>query len=303
MRSRDETETLTAKNSHPSAISLTVAERGITERTDMSFELTGKTAIVTGAANGIGLAIAKHFADIGVNVMMADIDEEKLLAEVEAIGKDSVKGFNGDLRQKLTIANLLSATIDSFDRIDILVNASRQVLPSNAHDPKHDVFEALFKQNVLANLRLTQAAVKRMIQQEEGNPEPDLTKSIGTIVNLSSIASERTHPDLLAYTVCCAALTQMTRSLAVSFASDRIRVNAVAIGSTKSANLETALEDNEELREEMIRVTPLHRIAEAREVAEVVQFLASDSSGFVTGQILNVDGGRTLVDAITSAVH
>jgi 7-alpha-hydroxysteroid dehydrogenase len=263
MRSRDETETLTAKNSHPSAISLTVAERGITERTDMSFELTGKTAIITGAANGIGLAIAKHFADIGVNVMMADIDEEKLVTEVEAIGKDTVKGFNGDLRQKLTIANLLSATIDSFDRIDILVNASRQVLPSNAHDPKHDVFEALFKQNVLANLRLTQATVKRMIQQEEGAEEPE----------------------------------------AVSFASDRIRVNAVAIGSTKSANLENALVDNEELREEMIRVTPLHRIAEAREVAEVVQFLASDSSGFVTGQILNVDGGRTLVDAIASAVH
>ncbi len=142
-----------------------------------------------------------------------------------------------------------------------------------------------------------------MIQQEEENEHPDPAKSIGAIVNLSSIASERTHPDLLAYSVSCAALNQMTRALAVSFADDRIRVNAVAIGSAKSANLARAIEENQEFRDEIVRVTPMHRIAEAREVAEAVQFLASDSAGFITGQILTVDGGRTLVDPVSSGAH
>jgi 7-alpha-hydroxysteroid dehydrogenase len=93
----------------------------------MSFSITGKTAIVTGAANGIGLAIARHFVDKGANVMFADMDEARLEDEIgeEARGDGPVRMFAGDLRQKLTIANLLSATIDAFDRVDILVNASR----------------------------------------------------------------------------------------------------------------------------------------------------------------------------------
>ena len=95
----------------------------------MSFSIAGKTAIVTGSANGIGLAIARHFQDKGANVMFADMDEERLEAEVgdEARAEGSVRMFTGDLREKLTIANLLSATMDAFDRVDILVNASRMM--------------------------------------------------------------------------------------------------------------------------------------------------------------------------------
>ncbi|MBV1865745.1 MAG: SDR family NAD(P)-dependent oxidoreductase, partial [Rhodobacteraceae bacterium] len=93
----------------------------------MSFSIEGKTAIITGAANGIGLEIARHFSDQGANVMLADMDESKRETEIKAIDGDgsNVRYFAGDLRQKLTVANLLSATIDAFDRIDILVNASR----------------------------------------------------------------------------------------------------------------------------------------------------------------------------------
>ena len=269
----------------------------------MSFSLEGKTAIVTGAANGIGLAIAKHFASEGANVVLADMDEDKLEAETHALSEAgfNAKCFAGDLREKLTIANLLSATIDAFDRVDILVNGSRQVRSSNPLEPKSDAFELLFKQNVLANLRLTQLIAKRMIQQAE-DADDDST-AIGSVVNLSSIASDRTHPDLLGYSVSCAALNQMTRSLAVGMAKDRIRVNAIAIGSVLSASVEDALAENETLRADMVGATPLGRVAEASEVAEVAQFLASPSSSFITGQIVTVDGGRTLIDPLEASVH
>ena len=103
----------------------------------MSFSISGKTAVVTGAANGVGLAVARHFVDKGANVMFADIDEEKLTAELGEKEDERIAYFSGDLREKLTTANLLSATIDRFDRVDILVNASRQVGssdPLNADD-------------------------------------------------------------------------------------------------------------------------------------------------------------------------
>jgi 7-alpha-hydroxysteroid dehydrogenase len=268
----------------------------------MSFSIEGKSTIVTGAANGIGLAIARHFVDAGANVMFADMDEAKVESEVAAIsGADGeARFFAGDLREKLTVANLLSATIDNFDRVDILVNACRQVLPSNPLDPKEDNFELMFQQNVLTNLRLTQSIVKRMIHQAE---EEAKEGPIGSVVNLSSIASERTHPELLGYSVSCAALNQMTRSLAVALAGNRIRVNAIAIGSIMSASLQNALKENSDLRSAMIRATPMARIANASEVAEAAQFLGSDSARFITGQILTVDGGRTLIDPLDAAVH
>lgn len=268
----------------------------------MSFSLEGKTAIITGAANGVGLEIARHFSDHGANVMLVDMDEAKLEAEAGAIDGDgeNVRFFTGDLREKLTVANLLSATIDAFDGIDILINASRQVLPSNPLDPRDDHFEELFQQNVLANLRVTQAVAKRMLAQEKDTPSEG---SIGAVVNLSSIAADRTHAELLAYSVASAALNQMTRSLAVAFADQRIRVNGIAIGSVMSASLQSRLKDDPEVRAATLAATPLGRIAEAREVAETAQFLATDASGFMTGQIVTVDGGRSLIDPLEAAAH
>ena len=268
----------------------------------MTFSIAGKTAVVTGAANGVGLAIARHFADRNANVVFADMDEKKLQNEVgEAAEGSNIRMFAGDLRQKLNIANLLSATIDAFDRVDILVNGSRQVLAADPLNADDDAVTTLLNQNLITSLRLSQLFARRMIKQadDEGRTEGP----VGSIINLSSIAAQRTHPELLAYSVSSAALDQMTRSLAVALAPNRIRVNAVAFGSVMSASLQGMLKENSEMREKIIDHTPLNRIAAPTELAEVAQFLASDGSGFMTGQILTVDGGRTLVDAVDAPAH
>ncbi|SDN75697.1 7-alpha-hydroxysteroid dehydrogenase [Lutimaribacter pacificus] len=266
----------------------------------MSFSIAGKTAIVTGAANGIGLAIGKHFVDKGANVVFADMDEEKLIKE---IGQDAdgsnMRYFAGDLRQKLTVANLLSATIDAFDRVDILVNGSRQVIAADPLNPDDDAMEMLLEQNLLTSLRLSQQVARRMIKQAEGQEEG----TAGTIVNLSSIAARRSNPQLMAYSVSTAALDQMTRSLAVALAPHRIRVNAVAFGSVMSNSLKGTLKEHSDYRSDIEGHTPLGRIAAPGELAEAVHYLASDGSGFMTGQIMTVDGGRTLLDPVAAPAH
>lgn len=269
----------------------------------MSFSVAGKSVIVTGAANGVGLAIARHFLDQGARVMFADMDDARLAAEVPEDGAEqgAARRFAGDLRERLTLANLLSATLDAFDRVDILVNAARQIQPSEPLDPDLDLVEQLLAQNLIPALRLSQLVARRMIRQAEEDGSE--AQCIGSIVNLSSIAARRAHPELLGYSVSCAALDQMTRSLAVALAPSRIRVNAVAFGSVLSASLKTALKDDPERRNEIRDRTPMRRIAKPSEVAEAVQFLCTGAASFVTGQILTVDGGRTLLDSVNCRVH
>ncbi|MDJ1015724.1 MAG: SDR family oxidoreductase [Paracoccaceae bacterium] len=269
----------------------------------MSFTISGKTAVVTGAANGVGLAIARRFVESGANVMFADMDEDRLVSELGANSGDedvTAAYFVGDLREKLTVANLLSATVDKFDRVDILVNASRQMVTADPLNPDDDAMTALLNQNLMTSLRLTQVFAKRMIKQSASDEEAE---AVGSIINLSSIAARRAQPELLAYSVSSAALDQLTRSMAVVLAPHRIRVNAIALGSVMSASLKGAIKAHEEFREEIIGSTPLSRIASPTELADVAQFLASDGSGFMTGQILTVDGGRTLVDAVDAPAH
>ena len=270
----------------------------------MSLSIAGKTAIVTGAANGVGLAIARHFVEQGANVVFADRDEERLAAEVGSAQTEEgarLRYFSGDLRERLTVANLLSATIDAFDRVDVLVNASRQIVVTDPLDPEDDSVMTLLEQNLMTALRLSQAVANRMIHQaeEDGRDEG----IIGTIVNVSSIAGRRTQPELLAYSVSAAALDQATRSLAVSLAPRRIRVNGLAVGSVMSSNLLQRLKGAAHLREAIVDATPLGRIAAPSELAETVQYLASDASGFMIGQVLTVDGGRTLIDPVVEPTH
>ncbi len=258
----------------------------------MAANISGKSVIVTGAANGVGLAIARLFVANGANVLLADMDEDKLDTEVEALGENAAS-FAGDLREKLTVNNLMAATIDAFDRVDILVNASRQVLPSDPFATNDDSFETMMHQNATVNMRICQAVAKRMIAQKE----------VGAIVNLSSIAAQDCVPESIGYSVASAALDQLTRSLAVAYAPHNIRVNAVALGSVMSGSLQAIVAEDEDLRDEVIAATPIGRIGEADEAAQAALFLASPCASFITGQILAVDGGRSLLDRMTKLAY
>ncbi|MEO9826639.1 MAG: SDR family oxidoreductase [Paracoccaceae bacterium] len=269
----------------------------------MSFSIAGKTAVVTGAANGVGLSVARHFVQAGANVMFADMDEDRLAEEIGDNNDENGTSayFAGDLREKLNVANLLSATIDRFDRVDILINASRQMLTSDPLNADDDGVIELMNQNLMTSLRVSQVFAKRMIKQAD--KAEDIDAPAGSIVNLSCIAATRTQPELLAYSISSAAVDQMTRSMAVALAPNRIRVNAVALGSVMSASLKSQIKEHEEFRETILDATPLSRIASPTELADVAQFLASDGSGFMTGQILTVDGGRSLLDAAEVPAH
>lgn len=262
----------------------------------MSLSIQGKTAIVTGAGRGIGLAIARHFEKAGANVMFADGDEAALEAELgnQMKGDGPVRGFAGDLGQKLTLANLVSATIDAFDRVDILVNAHRMVQPCDPLAVGEDLLGDMLRENMMSGLRLSQMVARRMVAQAaetDGNAVQN-----GAIVNVSSLAASWPKPQMLAYSISSAAQAQGTRSLAATLAPKRIRVNGVAFASIMSNIMHQKLREDPELRDRLVAATPLGRIAEADELAATVQFLASEASSFVTGQILSIDGGRSLGD-------
>lgn len=268
----------------------------------MSLSIQGRTAIVTGAARGIGLAVARRFEDAGANVMFADSDEAALENEMgEQMDSDGpVRGFAGDLGQKLTLANLVSATIDAFDRVDILVNAHRMVQPCDPLAVGEDLLGDMLRENMISGLRLSQMVAKRMVAQSEENGDERLQN--GVIINVSSLAANWPTPKMLAYSISSAAQAQATRSLASALAPKRIRVNGVAFASIMSNVLQDKLREDPDLRARMVAATPLGRIAGADELAATVQFLASDASSFITGQILNIDGGRSLGDPLAPSV-
>jgi 7-alpha-hydroxysteroid dehydrogenase len=229
--------------------------------------------------------------------MLADTDTAALEETIEAIDAPAgeVASFAHATEDKLGVSNLIAAAISNFDRVDILVSDTRVSTPGDLFALSAEDFSTALNRNVRSVFLQSQLVARRMIQQREADPD-----FAGAMVNISSIAAQRTVPELLAYSVSCAALDQLTRSLAAALAPHGIRVNAVALGAVMTANLRRALRERDELRDELVTVTPLGRIGETEEVAEAALFLASPGASFITGQVLAADGGRLVLDPLAS---
>lgn len=247
--------------------------------------LAGKTAVVTGAASGFGREIARRFAREGARVAILDLNGEGAAAVAEEIG-DAALALTCDVAEGAQVAAATAAALDAFGRVDILVNNAGW---SHRNQPLLEVDEATFQRvfdiNVKSIFHFTQAMVPHW--RAAGG---------GAMINVGSTAGIRPRPGLTWYNASKGAVNLMTRSLAVELAPDKIRVCGLAPVMGATALLETFMgqPDTPENRAKFIATIPLGRLSEPEDMANAALYLASDEAAFITGVILEVDGGRTI---------
>jgi 7-alpha-hydroxysteroid dehydrogenase len=244
------------------------------------FRLDDQVAVITGAGRGIGAATAVALAEAGADVVLAARTQEQLesvAAQVEATGRRAVV-VPADLSDLDAVAGLAEAARDAFGRLDVVVNNVGGTMPRPFLDTSPRRLIEAFSFNVATAHALTRAAVPLML--ESGG---------GAVVGISSMMGRTAGRGFVAYGTAKAALAHWTR-LAAQDLAPRIRVNAIAVGSIATSALEVVLEDDG-LRTTMERSTPLRRIGDPDEIAATVLYLASAAGGYVTGKVIEVDGG------------
>lgn len=246
------------------------------------FELTGHVAVVTGAGRGIGAATAVALAEAGADVVIASRTENQLrgVAErIEAAGRRALV-VPADLADTAATAGLAEQAYEEFGRLDIVVNNVGGTIPNTFLDTDESYLEEAFHFNVTTAHALTRAAVTYMVKSPDGQQ---------SVVSISSMMGRTAGRGYLAYGTAKAALAHWTR-LAATDLAPRIRVNGIFVGSVLTSALEFVAGD-ETMRGEIEAKTPLGRIGEAEDVAAAVVYLTSRAGQFVTGKLLEVDGG------------
>ncbi|MGH0028640.1 MAG: glucose 1-dehydrogenase [Myxococcota bacterium] len=243
------------------------------------FRLDDKVAIVTGAGRGIGEGCALAFAEMGAHVVCAARTPEQIEAtaeKVRALGRRAI-AVPCDVMQTDQLESLVAAAEKEFGRIDVVVNNAGGSPPKPALETSERMFEKAFHFNVTSAFLLTRLAVP--IMRRGGG---------GSVVNISSAAGRLVQSGFAAYGTAKAALSFLTKNLGAEFAPD-VRVNAIGVGSVATSSLLPYLSDD--LRSAMEDATPMRRLGEVEDIALMALYLASPASSWVTGKVMEVDGG------------
>jgi glucose 1-dehydrogenase len=247
-------------------------------------KLENKVAIVTGAAHGIGLAIAKRYVAEGARVTIADVDIAAGEAAARALG-DRCGFVSTDVGDARAAEHVVAETCRALGRLDILVNNAGIIHGADFLDIAEADFDRVLRVNLKGAFLVGQTAARRMVAQVKAGGTP------GSIINMSSINAEVAIPNHVPYCVSKGGVDQLTKVMALSLAPHGIRVNAIGPGSIMTDILKAVATDQEAKRRILAR-TPLGRIGEPDEIAGIAVFLASDDASYISGQTIYADGGR-----------
>ncbi len=245
--------------------------------------MQGKVAVVTGAARGIGQAVARRFAREGAKVVLSDVLEtegERAAEEIQEAGGEAVF-VACDVGDKAQVDALIGKAVAAYGRLDTVVANAAIVVKNDFLDFTEEDFDKVIRINLKGAFLTGQAAARQMVKQGEG----------GTIINMSSINAVVAIPTITPYVVAKGGLNQLTKVEALALADHGIRANAIGPGSIGTDMVRQVASDPDAWRALMSR-TPMGRLGEPEEVASVAVFLATEDSGYMTGQCIYPDGGR-----------
>jgi glucose 1-dehydrogenase len=246
--------------------------------------LAGKCAVVTGAANGIGLACARRLAADGAAVALADVNAELGEAAAKQLREEGARAIfvATDVTQRAAIEALVNRAVDEYGRLDVMLNNAGVALTASVLEMSDEIFDKVLSTNLRSAFIGTQLAARQMVSSGRG----------GVIINMSSVNALLAIPGLAAYACSKGALNQLTKVAAIELAPHNIRVVAIGPGTILTDLAKQSVMGDDAARRKILARTPIGRAGEPEEVASVASFLASDDASYITGQTIYPDGGR-----------
>jgi glucose 1-dehydrogenase len=250
----------------------------------LNFGLRDRTFIVTGAAKGIGAACSTRLSAEGARVALWDVDlvAAQALADRLRAGGAEVQAMPCNVASKADVEAALAATVLTFGRIDGLVNNAGIFRAGDFLEVSEEDWDAVLGVNLKGAFLVGQAVARQMVADGGG----------GSIVNMSSVNGSMAIASIASYNASKGGINQLTRAMALALADHRIRVNAAAPGTIATELAREAVLTSDEARLRILGRTPMKRLGEPEEVADVVAFLLSDAARYMTGEIVHIDGGR-----------